>query len=59
MAGWLARAIELGAGPRHFGAFLDFCRRGGLEGLAEEMDLEVRHQERCEGGALLLSELGK
>jgi len=55
--GWLARLVEMGAGPRHFRAFLGFCRNGGLGGLTEDAGLAVKHQEPCEGGVLVLSEL--
>ncbi|MEN8149441.1 MAG: class I SAM-dependent methyltransferase [Planctomycetota bacterium] len=57
--GWLSRAIEFAAGPRHFRAFLEFCRRGGLEGIAGKAGLHVGRRETIEGGALVLWELAR
>jgi SAM-dependent methyltransferase len=30
LPGFLARLVEMGAGPRHFAAYRDYCRSGGL-----------------------------
>ena len=51
LVAWMA---ELAAGPRHFAAFRNYLRRGGLEALFREAGLPVAHRERLEGGGLAL-----
>ena len=57
LVGLLARVVEMGAGPRHFAGFREFCRRGGLGALARQAGLAIEHQERLEGNVLSLCEL--
>ncbi len=57
LVGLLAWIVEMGAGPRHFAGFREFCRRGGLGALVEQAGLEIVHRERLEGNVLALCEL--
>ena len=49
LAGARYRLVEAATGREHFGAFRDFCRRGGTAGIAETAGLlceHVRHIDR-------------
>lgn len=46
------RVAEVAAGPGHFGAFLDYSRRGGLPALVETAGLRVEGDRRINGGSL-------
>jgi SAM-dependent methyltransferase len=56
-AGLRNRAIEFAAGREHFGAFLDYQRRGGLEPLVERASLEAETTRLIDRGAMTVQVL--
>ncbi len=56
-AGLRNRAIELVAGPAHFGGFRDYTRRGGLLPLVEKAGAVVKRSRPLDGGTLLQVEI--
>jgi hypothetical protein len=53
-AGLVARAVEMGNGPRRFAFFLDYLRGGGLDPLLAAAGFRPEHAEALGGGALTL-----
>jgi SAM-dependent methyltransferase len=53
-AGVRNRLIEFVAGPRHFGGFCDYTRRGGLQPLIEAANAHEERSRRLDQGTLQL-----
>ena len=51
-AGLRNRCVEVLAGPRHFRAFVDFSRRGGLSPLFDEVGLTATRRGLIDGGSI-------
>ena len=51
------RLIEALAGFEHFGAFRDFCRRGGTAGITESCELRCRNLRYPDKGTFDVSEI--
>lgn len=57
-AGIRNRATELIAGPKHYSAFRDYARRGGLTPLLDANGLVVEHERRIDADTLHIIHLG-
>lgn len=55
LAGLRNRLLEVGAGPEHFGGYLDFARSGGIDPLVEAAGLARASQVAVDQGTLTVT----
>ena len=54
LAGARNRFIEFSSGPKHFGAFRDYYRRGGLDAIIAEAGVKTESERTLDRGTLTL-----